>query len=242
MKPEQLSPLSLYPLTSMTALGSNPDALAARPLRADAARNRARLLEAARELFAARGLSVTMDEIARHAGVGVGTAYRRFASREELIEALFDERIEQVVANAEAAVRDPDPWHGLVTMLERQLEMQAEDRGLKELLFSPALIREKHTTVRARMLPLVEEVFARAQASGDLRPDVRPTDLAGINFMVGSAADLGGDIAPELWRRYLAIVLDGLRSRRDGASPLPAAPLADSQLDAAMANCHERRR
>src|SRR4051794_39660878 len=119
----------------MAIAGSSPtEARPDRPLRADAARNRARLLEAARALFAERGLAVTMDEIARHAGVGVGTAYRRFASREELIAALFDDRIEQVIANAERALEDPDPWHGLVAFLEGQTAMQAEDRGLKELL------------------------------------------------------------------------------------------------------------
>src|SRR3954467_11819009 len=116
----------------MTAVGSNPDELLIRPLRADAARNRARLIAAARELFAERGLNVTMDEIARHAGVGVGTAYRRFASREELIEALFDDRFEQIIANAERALEDPDAWHGLITFVESQIEMQAADRGLKE--------------------------------------------------------------------------------------------------------------
>ena len=83
-----------------------------RPLRRDASRNRERLLEAARELFAARGLDVTMDEIARHAGVGVGTAYRRFANRDELIRALFEERMLAYVALAEEALAEPEPWDG----------------------------------------------------------------------------------------------------------------------------------
>lgn len=224
----------------MTALGSSPDELE-RPLRADAARNRARLIEAARELFAERGLHVTMDEIARHAGVGVGTAYRRFASREELIGALFDDRIEQVLANAETAVADPDPWHGLVTMIESSIEMQAADRGLKELLFSPAELRDRVAVVRERMFPLVEQVFERARDAGMLRPDVSALDLPAINFMLGAAADLGGDVEPELWRRYATIVLDGLRARRDGPTPLAQRSLQPSQLDDAMANCHARR-
>jgi AcrR family transcriptional regulator len=225
----------------MTALGSSPEELA-RPLRADAARNRARLIEAARELFAERGLAVSMDEIARRAGVGVGTAYRRFATREALIEALFEDRIEQVIANAEHAVADPDPWRGLTTMLEHSIEMQAADRGLKELLFSPAELRERVAGVRARMVPLVERVFERAREAGALREDVTALDLPAINFMLGAAADLGGDVAPDLWRRYVALLLDGLRARRDEPTPLPAPPLSDAQLDDAMAGCHGRRR
>jgi AcrR family transcriptional regulator len=226
----------------VTVTGSSPEELEQRPLRADAARNRARLLESARVLFAQGGLSVTMDEIARHAGVGVGTAYRRFASREELIGALFDDRIEQVVANAEAALEDPDPWHGLATFVEQQIELQAADRGLKELLCGPAVLRDRIASVRSRMLPLVEEIFERAKAAGDLRDDVTPLDMPAINHICGAAADLGGDVAPELWRRYVALLLDGMRARRDAPTPLPQPALAAEHLDEAMANRHGRRR
>jgi AcrR family transcriptional regulator len=224
----------------VTVTGSSPEPLE-RPLRADAARNRARLIEAGRELFAERGLNVTMDEIARHAGVGVGTAYRRFASREALIEALFDDRIEQVIANVEAAAADPDPWNGLVTMIERSIEMQTADRGLKELLFSPAELRTRVTGVRERMFPLVARVFTRAREAGVLRDDVSALDLPAINFMLAAVADLGADVEPELWRRYATILLDGLRARRDAPTPLAQRSLLPEQLDHAMANCHGRR-
>jgi AcrR family transcriptional regulator len=196
-------------------------------MRADALRNRDRLLAAARELFAERGLAVSMDEIARSAGVGVGTAYRRFASRDELIDALFDDRIEHLLAIARDALEDADPWHGLATFLERQIEMQAADRGLKELLFSPARLRQKMARVRSQLLPMVQELIERAQAAGDLRPDVSVTDLAPINVMLGATADL----APELWRRFLPLVLDGLRTRRDAPTDLAHPPLTRAQLD-----------
>src|ERR671921_857965 len=101
-----------------------------RSLRKDAARNRERLLAAAAELFAERGLNVTLNDIAHRAGVGVGTAYRRFANKDEVIDALFEQRLEGVIAVAEDALRDPDPWRGLVTFLARSLEMQFGDRGL----------------------------------------------------------------------------------------------------------------
>src|SRR3954465_10165285 len=103
-------------------------------LRADAARNRERLLAAARDLFAQRGLDVTLNDIAHHAGVGVGTAYRRFANKEEVIDALFEQRLDQVADVATQALDDPDAWQGLTTFLERSLRMQLDDRGLTQLL------------------------------------------------------------------------------------------------------------
>src|SRR5438270_14072558 len=93
-------------------------------LRKDAAQNRERLLAAAAELFAERGLDVTLNDIAHHAGLGVGTAYRRFANKEQVIDALFEERLRDVADVATEALHDPDPWHGLITFLERSLEMQ----------------------------------------------------------------------------------------------------------------------
>src|SRR5947209_17258288 len=94
------------------------------PLRRDAARNRERLLAAASELFAERGLNVTLNDIAHHAGVGVGTAYRRFANKEEVIDALFEQRLESLAGVAHEALDDPDAWRGLVMFLERAMHMQ----------------------------------------------------------------------------------------------------------------------
>src|SRR4029450_851776 len=101
-----------------------------RPLRRDAEINRQRLLTSASELFAQRGLDVTLNDIAHHAGVGVGTAYRRFANKGEVMAALFAARLNEVAALAAEAVDDPDAWRGLTTLLERSLRMQLEDRGL----------------------------------------------------------------------------------------------------------------
>src|ERR1051325_5777449 len=94
-----------------------------RPLRKDAERNRLRILDAAGERFAQRGLGVTLDDIARHAGVGVGTVYRRFADKELLIDALFEQRLEAMRATAERALAEPDPWNGLVLFFERGCEL-----------------------------------------------------------------------------------------------------------------------
>ena len=209
-----------------------------RPLRRDASRNRERILEAARELFAARGLEVTMDEIARHAGVGVGTVYRRFPQRTQIIEALFEQRMEDYLALAQRCLADPDPWHGLVEFFEQGLGMQAADRGLKELLVGHGHASEAGARVRARVLPLAEQLVTRAQTAGALRPDVGALDLPIISLMLGQVIDFSSDIAPDLWRRYLALLLDGLRSDR---SPLPLAPLEPEQLNAAIAKLHPHR-
>src|SRR4051795_1323512 len=103
-------------------------------MRRDAEANRERLLAAAGELFAERGLDVTLNDIAHHAGLGVGTAYRRFANKEEVIDALFEERLQAVAGVANEALDDPDPWQGLVSFLERSLDMQFGDRGLNQIM------------------------------------------------------------------------------------------------------------
>jgi AcrR family transcriptional regulator len=210
-----------------------------RPLRRDASRNRERVLAAARELFAERGLDVTMDEIARRAGLGVGTVYRRFRHRDEIIGALFEDRMLAYVALAEEALADPDPWAGLVGFLERSLTMQAADRGLKQLLMRQGHAHDRVARVRERVMPLIEQLVARAQHAGALRSDVGVLDLPVLSLMVGQVTDFSEDVAPGLWRRYLALLLEGLRSE---TAELPLAPLDAEQLDAAMAAWPPRRR
>lgn len=196
-----------------------------KPLRADAERNRQLLLDAARELFAERGLHVSLDDVAKQAGVGVGTAYRRFGSRSELIEALFDERLDQMVALAAACLEAEDPWTGLATFIERTCEIQASDRGLKEILLGSVDGREKVARIRERMRPLGEELVQRAKDAGALRPDFVPQDLPMIQIMLGGISDASRTVDPEIWRRYLSLVLIGIR-----ADPEPA-PLASESLD-----------
>src|SRR4051812_27275036 len=152
-------------------------AIVQRPLRADAARNRARLLAAAKDVFAERGLDATMDEIARRAGVGVGTAYRRFRNRDDLIAALFEERLDEFMGNLDRALADPDPWRALSSFLERSMEMQAADRGFKELLLQSAEGRERLRLFRAHVRPLIAELLHRARDAGELRADAVEDDV-----------------------------------------------------------------
>jgi AcrR family transcriptional regulator len=205
------------------------------PLRADAERNRQRLLVAARELFAERGLDVTLDEVARHAGVGTGTAYRRFANKDALIEALMVDRIGELGAIARGCLDEPDPWRGLAGYFERALAMQVADRGLRDVLFSPGRGRERVAHARQEIAPVVTELVRRAVAAGAVRDGISTSDVPIINFMLHTVVDLARDVEPELYTRYLAIVLDGLRPR-DDHDPLPVEALEMSTFQEAMAN------
>jgi AcrR family transcriptional regulator len=213
---------------------SAPSSGPERPLRRDAERNRQRILQAAAEVFAARGLSATMDDIAHHAGVGVGTVYRRFPDKELLIDALFEERIGMLVAVAQEGLAEPDPWDGLVLFLERGVAEQACDRGLKELLLGTLHGRERVERMRAHLKPLVDELIERAKAAGALRADFEGTDIGIIHLMLGAAVDFTEHVAPETWRRYLTLVLDGLRSDQHAPTPITQPALDDDGLDAAM--------
>jgi AcrR family transcriptional regulator len=206
--------------------------LADRPLRRDAERNRQRILTAAGELFTERGLGVTLDDIARHAGVGVGTVYRRFPDKEVLIDALFEQRLEAMVAIATEALADPDPWNGLVLFFERGCERQAHDRGLKELLACSSHGGGCLAEPRDRLRRLVTELFDRAKAAGVVRADADPYDAPLIHMMLGTVMDRTREVAPEIWRRYLGMVLDGLRP--GAPAPLPMEALASPELDAVM--------
>jgi AcrR family transcriptional regulator len=213
-----------------------------RPLRRDAERNRRRILDAARELFAQCGLEVSLNDIAHHAGVGVGTVYRRFPDREQLIDSLFQERMEEMVAIAERAAADPDPWRGLVGFFEQSLELQAHDFGLKDLVASAPDGMARVGQIRARLLPLGEQIVRRAQASGQLRADVAPTDMAILQLMVSAVIDASRDVAPDVWRRFLSIVLSGLAAAPAADEGLPARALAPTEVDAVMSrSAHARR-
>jgi AcrR family transcriptional regulator len=209
-------------------------AIVQRPLRADAARNRARLLAAARDVFAERGLDATMDEVARRAGVGVGTAYRRFRNRDDLIAALFEERLDEFMGILDDALVEPDPWRALSGFLERSMEMQAEDRGFKELLLQSDEGRERMRLFRAHIRPLVADLVRRARDAGELRADVVEDDILLVSLMTGAVGEFAHGVEPQLWRRSLAIQLDGLRARRSGPSPLPVGPLDAEQVECAM--------
>lgn len=192
-----------------------------RPLRADAERNRERILEAARSAFAEHGLDVGLHEIAARAGVGVGTVYRRFADKELLIEALFEDRVDEVVAIAERALADDDAWRALSGFLDATCRLQAADRGLHQLVFAGDRGPQCAAGARERIAPLVAQLVARAQEQGTLRDDIAAFDVGMLRNMLGQFIERGGEAAAEVWPRVLALILDGLRAERAGPSALP---------------------
>lgn len=205
-----------------------------RPLRRDAERNRQRILEAARAAFADEGLAVTLDEIADRAGVGVGTVYRRFPDKEHLIDALFEHRMEEFVALAQDCLNADDPWEGLVTFLEQATERHACDRGFKEVALTGAHGLERTARARGLMFPLVSRLVARAQADGSLRADIEPTDMPLLQLMLGSLSECTRNSDPDVWRRFLGIITDGLRTSRDRPSPLVCDALTPEQTQTTM--------
>ena len=207
--------------------------LPAKPLRRDAERNRRRILDAARELFAQRGLGVTLNDIAHHAGVGVGTVYRRFPDKDELIEELFEERMAELVGLAEAALAEPDPWTGLTGFLRGSSELQCADLALKELVCGSGGL-ERIARIRERLLPIGEALVRRAQRDGSLRADISPRDLPILQLMTGAVIDASHDLDPELWRRYVGILIRGISGRPEDEPALPGEPLGVDDVDRVM--------
>ena len=180
---------------------------------------------AAAELFAERGLEVSLNDIAHHAGVGVGTAYRRFKNKDEVIDALFEERLQGVIAVAEEALGDPDPWQGLVVFLERSLDMQFGDRGLNQIMNGPHLGAARIADARDRIAPLMVQLVDRAKAAGVVRPDFDQSDLIFMQLGMSAIMDSSRHEAPQLYRRYLTLWLDAIRTDRAGFLDLPVAAL-----------------
>lgn len=193
-----------------------------KPLRRDAERNRQLILQAGRELFAERGLAVSLDDVAARAGVGVGTVYRRFPHREALVDALFEHRIDELVVNAEQALALDDPWESIVHLLEGYMELQAGDRSFGPVVLTDAHGRGGLDRARIKLKPVVDQIVLRAQRAGVLRDDFAPTDIPTIILMVSQVQNAARDVAPQVWRRQLAIVLDGLRPSRDGTREMGA--------------------
>ncbi|MDX6677199.1 MAG: hypothetical protein QOE31_1251 [Solirubrobacteraceae bacterium] len=205
-----------------------------RPLRRDAERNRRRILDAASEAFAEEGLSVTLDEIAHRAGVGVGTVYRRFPDKEQLIEALFEHRMQEFAALAEDCLQAEDPWEGLVRFLENATRQHACDRGFKEVALSGGHGLDRVARARQLMFPLVSRLVARAQDDGSLRADIAPTDVPLLQLMLGSLSECTRNADPDVWRRFLGIITDGLRTSRAAPNALACDALTPEQTQTTM--------
>ncbi|MEV0197880.1 helix-turn-helix domain-containing protein [Nonomuraea sp. NPDC050691] len=202
-------------------------------MRKDAVHNRERLLRAARSLFADRGLDVPLEEIARTAGVSIGTLYNRFPTRQALVDAVFEDRVTAVARLAEEALAADDAWEGLVAFLTGVCELQAADLGYNDVAVRGAAGGDTAGGYR-----LMRRIVDRAHASGQLRADVTLEDMAFVTWGIAATVRATFRVAPGAWRRHLALTLDGLRaSSASETRPLPAPPLTPEQTAALMPEC-----
>jgi AcrR family transcriptional regulator len=177
-----------------------------RPLRADAVRNRARVLEVAYETFAAEGLGVPIDEIARRAGVGAGTVYRHFPAKEDLVGAVIADQLQRIVDEGRALIEAGEPGEALFTFLRSAVEWSATNRGLVDALAGSGI---EITGADELFMNLLGELLRAAQEAGTAREDVGVADVKAL--MVGLQAMQSYN--DEAAARLTEVVLDGLRAR-----------------------------
>lgn len=204
----------------------------ARKRRSDAVVNREKILQSARVLFHERGLVVGLHEIARHTGLGAGTVYRHFPNRAALIAALNEESKRHFHEVAREAASNADPWIAMRELLFRTHEVRATDRGLWAVAMHGA--RTSAEAGQATFDEILEDVVERARTAGVLRKDFTATDINVLNIMVAACADFTNALEPELWRRYVTLLLDGLLVRRDRVDPLPERALTHEEIRQAM--------
>jgi AcrR family transcriptional regulator len=182
-----------------------------KPLRADAERNRKLILDTAVRVFAERGLEATLNDIAHEAGLGVGTVYRRFADKDELIAALFESKFAMLHDLALRAETATDAGQGLRQYLMAAAEARAADRGLMQVLARATVHGPRSEDGRVRLTLEVERLVARARLAGAVREDFTAADVPILFLMIGAVADLTHDASPDVWRRYAQLLIDGLR-------------------------------
>ncbi len=200
-------------------------------LRADAQQNRQRIIDAASKLFKRAGIDVPLEDIAREAGVGIATLYRRFPNRSELTAAAFAQQASVYVDVIDAATAEPNPWEGLCRLVNGLCELQASDAGLRQFVTMtfPDVpeVQEMVDSIESK----IESLLDRAKYAGSLRPDATTADI--VLMLLGNNGILGRSWpqAEVAWRRYAALFLDSLRPSLESA-PLPPAPSPDTIREA----------
>lgn len=201
------------------ATAANNGGVVERVLRADARRNREAVVAAAKKLFADQGLDAQMPDVAKTAKVGVGTVYRHFPTKDDLIAALAAERFERLADKARESLETEDPWKGLCDFIRFSAQIQADDRGLCDVMGSrPEVMGASAEAVG--LDKLCNQLVKRAQRSGDLRRDIAWEEIPMIACALGGITKAHGPGAGR-WPRLVEIVLDGLRAPGDAKLPKP---------------------
>ncbi|MEU2774071.1 helix-turn-helix domain-containing protein [Streptomyces sp. NPDC007162] len=210
----------------MTSGDQHRDAPAAPALRSDAERNRERIIAAARTVFARDGLDASMASVAREAGVGIATMFRRFPTKAELVDAVFIDRMDAYADAVTTALDDPDPWHGFVGYVEDVCAMQAADYGFADVLTTSFPAAKALERRRNEAYEGMVELIGRAKATGRLRADFDPSDLVLVHMANAGVVNATGDAAPDAWRRVVALLIQSFEAPARGS--LPASPDHDA--------------
>jgi AcrR family transcriptional regulator len=201
-------------------------------MRRDARESRSKLIAAAQREFASHGVDASLEKIAREAGVSIGTLYRHFPTRLDLLMAALRPRLQEFVDGADKAIKMDDPWKAFVAYLENLFAVQAGDRGFNDFLSRrfPGSAETEH--IHDVMCRQIEDVLARAQEAGKARPDITQADIVNLIWSNGRIIDATNAKAPTAWRRQLYLMLDAYRAER--AHSIPEPPMTDEQLYDAM--------
>jgi AcrR family transcriptional regulator len=202
------------------------------PRRRDAIERHNRLITAAQRELAARGVNASLEGIARDAGVAIGTLYRHFPTRSDLLLAAFEPRLREFLDGAKEALEIDDPWEGFVSYLENLFRVQAGDRGFNDFLSRRFPGNADTERIHDQMCRQIESVLVRAQEAGQARPDIALADIVNLIWSNGRLMDATSTTAPKEWRRHLYLMLDAYRAER--AHPIPEPPMTDEQLYDAM--------
>ena len=203
------------------------------------------VIAAAALVFADQGLRATLADVAKRAGVGVATVYRRFANKDDLICVVYEPRLAAAYALLRDALNEPDAWSAFEGYYRASLRTVVEDKGFRELTLgaysgtlgwsrtgSPQRLTESVSRTETRMRPLHVELVRKAQASGALRPDMDPSDMLVLTMAALSTAEFAGGACPGLADRVATVILDGLRTERAALTALPSSPLSDADIAA----------
>jgi AcrR family transcriptional regulator len=190
-------------------------------LRADAEQNRERIVEAAQSLFAERGINVTMEEVARRAGVGIATLYRRYPTRADLLAGAFEDKMRLFADGARRALNDPDPWHGFCRFVTTLCAMQSSDRGFNDVLTMTFPKVTAFESARNEGYVAVAELVKRAKKAGALREDFVPEDLIILLMANAGVVAAAGKAAPRSAPRLIAYLLEAFAAPGEGALPPP---------------------